>query len=735
MKGARLSAFCVVCALWTSLASGNFAGTDIYLPSVGSAIGVAPWYTTVWVYNPGASAAIVTFHLLKRQANPGPATYTDVVPAGDVRRYDDAVQFMFHESVFGALRIVSDHQVLVSSRIYSEAAGGADRDSSGQYFGGIPASFAVGAGETTQIVGVKQTSADRALSDFRFNVGVVETAGSGATVSFRLLDESGGQVGGTRTWSVGEHEQRQENMWDMFPTVLGQPIPNGRIEVSVTGGSGKVIAFGSSIANGSDDPSTVEMVFADSLLADSGGSGTITGVTAGQGLTGGGTSGSVILNVGVGAGLEASTDAVNVAAGGITSAMIADGTVAAGDVAFNYAGSTSKGGAASDLACTGCVLNTEMSGAGAINGQVLKYDGVSVKWDTDNAGGLTLPYFGSASSSGALLEVFNTAGGSGLRGQGTTGWGVIGAATTGTGVYGASDTGAGVHGVGGTSGSGVAGSSTSGHGVSGLSTSGIGVGGYSTTGSGMYGSSTSGRGVGGFSGSNDGVDGTSNSGSGVYGQSANADGVAGKGGRYGVYAVPNGTNGWGYLAAPTVGLYANAGGSGNPSRRAGIFDGDVDVNGVLHKSGGSFKIDDPLDPSGKYLYHSFVESPDMKNVYDGVVVTDESGLAVVELPEWFESLNRDFRYQLTVIGQFAQAIISQEIDHNRFAIKTNLGSVKVSWQVTGIRQDAWANAHRIPVEEFKPPEEQGLYLYPELFGAPEEKGIAWARNPEHGKDQ
>lgn len=51
-------------------------------------------------------------------------------------------------------------------------------------------------------------------------------------------------------------------------------------------------------------------------------------------------------------------------------------------------------------------------------------------------------------------------------------------------------------------------------------------------------------------------------------------------------------------------------------------------------------------------------------------------------------------------------------------------------EVTGIRQDAWANAHRIPVEEQKNARERGHYIYPELFGAPEEASIAWARHPQ-----
>jgi len=102
-------------------------------------------------------------------------------------------------------------------------------------------------------------------------------------------------------------------------------------------------------------------------------------------------------------------------------------------------------------------------------------------------------------------------------------------------------------------------------------------------------------------------------------------------------------------------------------------------------------------------------------------------LATVVLPNYFEALNRDFRYQLTVIGKFAQAIVKEEIKDNRFTIKTNKPSVKVSWQVTGIRQDAYAKANRIPVEENKPVAEQGYYLHPEVFGQPESKSIAVAQ--------
>ncbi len=197
-------------------------------------------------------------------------------------------------------------------------------------------------------------------------------------------------------------------------------------------------------------------------------------------------------------------------------------------------------------------------------------------------------------------------------------------------------------------------------------------------------------------------------------------GVAGYGGNYGVYGSASNNGGYG--------IYGSNG--GNSLTFAGYFKGDVYVNGNLGKAGGGFKIDHPLDPANKYLEHSFVESPDMKNIYDGLIVTDSKGNATVTLPEWFGALNKDFRYQLTVIGEFAQAIISKEIANNQFSIQTNKPSVKVSWQVTGIRQDAWANAHRIPVEQLKSGNERGSYIHPELFGQPEEKGVDWANHTE-----
>ena len=219
---------------------------------------------------------------------------------------------------------------------------------------------------------------------------------------------------------------------------------------------------------------------------------------------------------------------------------------------------------------------------------------------------------------------------------------------------------------------------------------------------------------------------TSFGGSGVIAYGGGGGG--GTGGTGGAGAVFQGGNGM-YGGFGIVGISGNTTGGGF-DQEAGYFVGDVYATGQINSGEAAVKIDHPLDPASKYLSHSAVVSSDMKTMYDGTVTTDASGQAIVELPDWFEALNRDFRYQLTVIGQFAQAIVATKVANHQFAIRTDKPNVEVSWQVTGIRQDAWANTHRTPVELDKPDGEKGFYLHPELYGAAPEQGIIWARNPE-----
>ncbi len=347
----------------------------------------------------------------------------------------------------------------------------------------------------------------------------------------------------------------------------------------------------------------------------------------------------------------------------------------------------------SSSACkTGYVpLFASNGGAATVKDSIIKESGSTISIAGSEI--LTGPIGSLATStSPAVTGSDNSSQGSvGVSGTSTNGFGVVA-----TGITGLLGTGEGEDGIG-VSASGNLGVYANGNaaGVYGVSTNSTGVIGASTNYIGVYGS-----------GGATGVTGVSSSGPGVVAQSATA------------WALDA------YGTSTATGVLA-----GSASGWAAWFNGNVDVDGNLSKAGGSFKIDHPLDPANKYLYHSFVESPDMMNIYNGNVITDAQGDAVVPLPEWFETLNRDFRYQLTVIGQFAQAIVASEIADGRFSVKTDKPDVKVSWQVTGIRQDAWANAHRIPVEQEKPEVERGSYLHPELYGAPEEKGVLWARDP------
>jgi hypothetical protein len=211
------------------------------------------------------------------------------------------------------------------------------------------------------------------------------------------------------------------------------------------------------------------------------------------------------------------------------------------------------------------------------------------------------------------------------------------------------------------------------------------------------------------------------SGNGVFGFASSASGFTI--GISGFVESPNGTAGRFVNHAGSGTILQGISGSGNSqvffvdAKGNGFFAGNVNITGNVSKGSGSFKIDHPLDPANKYLSHSFVESPDMMNVYNGIVVLDARGSAWVELPDYFQDLNRDYRYQLTSIGASGPGLyIANEVSANRFRISGGKPHARVSWQVTGIRHDAYANANRIQVEEEKPTNQRGTYLHPELFG-------------------
>lgn len=142
----------------------------------------------------------------------------------------------------------------------------------------------------------------------------------------------------------------------------------------------------------------------------------------------------------------------------------------------------------------------------------------------------------------------------------------------------------------------------------------------------------------------------------------------------------------------------------------GRFQGDLHVVDELTAGTKTFKIDHPLKPKSHYLYHSVVESPDMLNIYKGRAKT-KNKKAIIELPDYFEALNKDFEYQLTPIKKLAIICVKKEIKDNKFEIESS-EDCEFSWQVTGVRKDRHAKAHPVIPEVEKKFEH---YMHPELW--------------------
>jgi len=267
------------------------------------------------------------------------------------------------------------------------------------------------------------------------------------------------------------------------------------------------------------------------------------------------------------------------------------------------------------------------------------------------------------------------------------------------------------------------------------------------TGIGVRGDTDAGSGVSGFAGLGDGVVGTSVRGSGVVGITSSFDqsqaavrAVNNAEDGYGVHSTVDGLNSVSVYGSNKKGtaiygrvstgeaIYGDNEDS-NTTGYAGYFKGRVQMTqgltvlGNIAKGSSTFKIDHPLDPTNKYLNHSVVESPDMMNMYNGTIVLDASGEAVVKLPSYFDALNTDFRYSLTPIGVFVPVYIKEEVKGNAFVIAGGKAGVKISWQVTGIRKDKFAEKYRIIVEQEKSKEEKGKYLHPEVFGLNADQGV------------
>jgi hypothetical protein len=275
---------------------------------------------------------------------------------------------------------------------------------------------------------------------------------------------------------------------------------------------------------------------------------------------------------------------------------------------------------------------------------------------------------------------------------------------------------------------------------------GIGVwGSQDGSGWGVYGTSVSGSGVRGYASA---PSGTTN---GVFGESASPDGrgvrgyaSAPSGFTYGVFgesASQNGSGVIGFAYAPSgaawgvVGViysYASSAYGVYGSEPSGGAGHAVYASGTLAATGTkSFQIDHPLSPETHYLNHFCAEGPEPMNAYSGVVSLDSRGEAWVQLPDYFEAINRDPRYTLTPIGAAMPNLhVAVKIQNNRFKIAGGAPGKEVSWRIEAVRNDLWVQRYGYQTEQEKEDAIKGKYLSPELYGQPKERGIHYRPEPE-----
>ena len=242
-----------------SAATAGFTSTDLLVPAIGRVEGGGGtvFESTLFVTNPSGNPAHIDLALLL-PGNVQPAgTFSDTIAPGATRVYEHVATSLFGlDHAVGGLRVRSSEAVQVAARIYDLGPHGRESDSRGLTIAGVPGAFGIGAGETGDLQGARETE------DYRYNVFFLETTGHPVSFAVSVLDVTGNKLGETQL-TLLPFEPRMIALSALLPP---GHVENAVLRVAATGGDGRVAAVGSLISNESNDSAAFELSFSTASL-------------------------------------------------------------------------------------------------------------------------------------------------------------------------------------------------------------------------------------------------------------------------------------------------------------------------------------------------------------------------------------------------------------------------------------------------------------------------------------
>jgi hypothetical protein len=235
----------------TTVTAGNPLPAPLWVPVAAHNPGLngSHWRTDLGVLNTATVTANVQ---LQFSGSGGVVSNTTYVPAGTQSILTDIVG-QLGASGQGALEVLSDQPLVVTSRTYNQVSADATCDpngTQGQDYPVLATSGGLSAEQSAYLAGLTENSS------YRSNIGLANIGTSAASVLVELFDGAGTKLGDyTVTLNPGEWKQETQP----FFTKAGQTaMDRGYAKITVQSGSG-VFAFASVVDNLTNDPTTVTM--------------------------------------------------------------------------------------------------------------------------------------------------------------------------------------------------------------------------------------------------------------------------------------------------------------------------------------------------------------------------------------------------------------------------------------------------------------------------------------------